>query len=631
MKCQKCFFVNYTKKKKENTDRFKLSIFDNTLNALGVNVVNQIFEETKNDERYSNLFSSDTKINLQDRTIRKIVSLFQNYDLSLTAFDVKGEAFEYFLGDTFTGGLGEYFTPRNIVEFMVDIINPKIGEKIIDPFCGTGGFLIYAFETVSEKIRLQEFSVEEKEKWKYELSNKSLFGTDWKERTSQACKMNMMVHGDGSTGIFMHHGLTDVKGYIKEDIFNICLTNPPFGSIENDPDILKKYELGAGRKSQERVILAIERAIDLVKPNGLIAIIVIQGVLNNRTRKYVRDHIKKKCWVTGIISLGEDTFQGYGSEAKTSILFLKKKETIDEGKQNPIFMAIAKNTGYAPNGLQIPGNELPDILLDYNAFKRGEETINHSISWICDVDDRLDPEFYSGYICEEEILNISTIKNEISTLLTQINNDYLELGKALEKTVATQDMETILISDVIEEIKEKEKLLPTKNYKILGVRIWGNGAYIREEKSGGEIKAKYLSKVSPGRIIYCRLFARNGAIAILGEEHNGCYVSNEFPTFVVKDGIDYPIEKSKYLVHCLTSKKYLKIIDSQTTGSTKKSRSRFSQEDFLKLSIKIPKTIEGIRDIVALMNKANDLRANQQRLIESIKNLRDGISQSIPI
>ena len=89
---------------------------------------------------------------LKDRTTKQLVKFLENYDLSLTSFDVKGEAFEYFLGETFTGGLGEYFTPRNVVEFMVEATDPKIGEKLVDPFCGTGGFLIYAFETVSTRF-----------------------------------------------------------------------------------------------------------------------------------------------------------------------------------------------------------------------------------------------------------------------------------------------------------------------------------------------------------------------------------------------------------------------------------------------------------------------------------------------
>ena len=181
---------------------------------------------------------------------------------------------------------------------MSEAVDPKIGDRIIDPFCGTGGFLIYAFELVSEKIRLQEFSDEEKARWRIELSDRCLNGTDWKERTSQACKMNMTVHGDGSSGVFKHDGLTDIPGRIEEGQFAICITNPPFGSTETDKATLKRYELGAGRNSQARVILALERAIKLVKPNGWIAIIVIDGVLNNISTRYVRDYLKQNAWIS---------------------------------------------------------------------------------------------------------------------------------------------------------------------------------------------------------------------------------------------------------------------------------------------------------------------------------------------
>lgn len=222
----------YEEKKNTNTNRFRTAVFADTLDRLGINVVRQIFEETKRDPAYAGLFPPEVAIDLQDRTIRSIVELFEDFDLSLTAFDVKGEAFEYFLSDTFTGGLGQYFTPRNVVEFMVDAMNLRIGERIIDPFCGTGGFLIYAFEVVGEKIRLQEFSDEEKARWRLELSNRCLYGTDWLERASQACKMNMMVHGDGSAGVFRHDGFANVEDVITEDQFDVCLTNPPFGSAE---------------------------------------------------------------------------------------------------------------------------------------------------------------------------------------------------------------------------------------------------------------------------------------------------------------------------------------------------------------------------------------------------------------
>lgn len=566
----KVLFCKLYEEKHSGDNRFRLSVFDDSIKRLRVNVVKQIFEETKRNERYSELFPLDTVINLQDRTIRKIVSLFEDYDLSLTAFDVKGEAYEYFLGDTFTGGLGEYFTPRNIVEFIVEAIDPKIGENIVDPFCGTGGFLIYAFEIVSEKISLQEFAEKEKERWRYELSNRCLFGTDWKERTSQACKMNMMVHGDGSAGIFMHHGLINVRGKIEEDRFDICITNPPFGSFENDPEILANYDLGAGRKSQARGILALERALRLVKPEGWVGIVAIDGILNNASTRYVRDYIKRHAWIRAVVGMTKETFEGYGSQAKTSVLLLEKKVLPDEGQQQPVFMAIAKNTGYAPNGGQVPGNELPDILLAYKAYRRGERgfPLHHNCS-VAELQDRLDAEYYSSGIRTDNSVNVRDVEKNYGEILQDVTDEYHIIVKDLDETFHNLEYQEFSLRDLLDEVSAKETIKPDKSYRLLGVRSWGGGAFIREEKPGREIKGKTLYGVKPGWIVYNRLFAYRGSFAVIGDEHEGCYTSVEFPKFSVKEGFEKPDILSRYIVHCLNSPQYLEIVDAQSTGSTK--------------------------------------------------------------
>ena len=579
----------YEEKENSKGNRFRLSIFDDSIDRLGINVVHKILEDAMLAPGYRDLFSPDVQINLQDRTIRKIVGLFENYDLGLTAFDVKGEAFEYFLGDTFTGGLGEYFTPRNIVEFIVEVLDPKIGDTIIDPFCGTGGFLIYAFELVSEKIRLQEFAADEKKRWRLQLSNQCLFGTDWKERTSQACKMNMMVHGDGSSGVFMHDGFIDVPDKIEEQQFDLCLTNPPFGSFENNPEVLNRYELGQGRKSQDRVILALERCIRLVKPEGLIGIVVIDGVLNNKSTKYVRDYIRQNAKVLGVVSLNKETFEGYGSRAKTSILFLQRKSKPDEGDQEDVFMVIARNTGLAPNGDQVAGNVLPDVLMDFQAFRRGKRDFEqHSECWVSPIQDRFDAEFYASGLADDEV-DVASVRGDVEQTLREINAIYQEL-ESIERFLEKLRVKSVTIGDLLEEVTNKERVTPEKIYALLGVRWWGEGVFIREKKLGAELKAKTVKKVSAGWLIYNRLFAYRGSFAVTGEEHEGCYVSNEFPTFRSKDGIESGELLIRYTVHCLNSPQYLAIIDAQSTGSTKTSRNRFNQKHLLDLPIQIPVT-----------------------------------------
>ena len=619
----------YEEKENSQRNRFRLSIFDDTMERLKINVVRKIFDEARKAPAYAGLFQADAEIKLKDRTVRKIVSLFESYDLGLTAFDVKGEAFEYFLGDTFTGGLGEYFTPRNIVEFMVEAIDPKIGERIIDPFCGTGGFMIYAFEIVSEKIRLQEFSEAEKKRWRLELSARSLFGTDWKERTSQACKMNMMIHGDGSSGVFMQDGFADRPGVIEEGQFDICLTNPPFGSYETDPDTLKRYELGAGRKSQDRAALALERALRLVRPGGTVGIVIIDGILNTMSTGYVRAYLRRHAWVEGVVSLNAETFQGYGARAKTSILFLRKKEAPDEGAQRPVFMAIARNTGLAPNGAFIPGNVLPDILLDYRAFRDGAKEIGrHSESWIAVPTDRLDAEAYAEAPVAE-VADIDSMQREVKETQGKLASSYKALAKA-DAVFATLDAEPIRLGDLLEEVNEPEHVAADEIYRLLGVRWWGEGAFIREEKRGRQVKAKTLHRVSAGWIIYNRLFAFRGSFAIVDPLQDGCHASGEFPTFVVREGVKDAAILSRYIVHCLNSPQYLKTIDAQSTGSTKTSRNRFNQSLFLDLVIEKPRSAADLRRVVDLLDEATSIRTNQARLLDVAKSLRDGVMGMLP-
>lgn len=618
----------YEEKENPKGNRFRASVYDDSLKRLNVDVVQKILDEAKSKPGYSEIFTSDARILLKDRTTKKLVSFLENYDLSLTSFDVKGEAFEYFLGETFTGGLGEYFTPRNVVEFMVEAVDPKIGEKIIDPFCGTGGFLIYAFEAVSDKIRLNDFSEDEKNKWRYRLSNESLYGTDWKERTSQACKMNMMVHGDGSSGVFMHDGFADVPEKIEEDMFDLCITNPPFGSDETDPDTLGRFELGSGRQSVDRVVLALERCIRLTKPDGLIAIVVIDGILNNPSAWHVRDYIKQHAWILGVVSLNKETFQGYGAQAKTSILFLQRKVAPDSGRQKPTFMAVAENTGYAPNGEHVSGNELPDILMDFAAFRRGSQELEqHHLSWICELRDRMDAEFYmsqdSGQAFDLEELR--------SGFVRKVDNAR-ELIQRAEASDFFDGLETVpvQIGDVLNEKSDRKQLEDETSYSLVGVSLWGKGAFVREDKLGKEIKAKYLYKIRKGWLIYSRLFARRGAFAIVPEELDGCYVSNEFRTFDVKAGIEHPEWLKQYIAHAMNSPQYRKTMDAQSTGSTQESRKRFNEKDFLQLSIRLPSKANELASLVETLNNLDALRKQQARLLEMSQELMDGTLGLLP-
>lgn len=229
-----------------------------------------LFERTKEQFKDDDLFEPNEIIRIRENSFEAIVKELEIYNLSTTSDDVKGIAFEQFLGKTFRGELGQFFTPRTVVNFMVDILDPEEGDVICDPCCGSGGFLIKAFEYVRDKIEKEIHEEKEKIKKQYytedyeKLSEKDkeavdnkvtdlfnklnaeldinneksrlrvlsydcIFGTDANPRMSRTAKMNMIMHGDGHGGVHHNDGLLNVNG-IFENRFDVILTNPPFGA-----------------------------------------------------------------------------------------------------------------------------------------------------------------------------------------------------------------------------------------------------------------------------------------------------------------------------------------------------------------------------------------------------------------
>ncbi|MDF1548646.1 MAG: N-6 DNA methylase [Bacteroidales bacterium] len=629
------FAKMYEEQYNKSSNRFTSEIYEKTLKELNVNIVQQQFSEIQKVKGFRDLFPENTTIKLKDRTIKDIVAIFESYDLTLTNFDVKGEAFEYFLGDTFTGGLGEYFTPRNVVEFLVEAISPKIGEKIVDPFCGTGGFLIYAFEKVSEKIRLNDFSDEEKSKWKKVLSDESLFGTDWKARTSQACKMNMIVHGDGNTGVFQHDGFINVEGKIFEEKFDICFTNPPFGANETDKAILDSFSLGDGRSSQSREILAIERCLNLVKKGtGIVAFILPDGILNGDRNAYVREYIQKEANVLAVIGLNKETFQGYSASVKTSAVILKRKLVPNHEISDEIFMAVCTNTGYAPTGLQITGNQLPDILFDFrNSLKDKNHEHIFKYSKIVKIDSlsaRLDAERYIP-VNEDSTIELPNIVsenllNEINILGKQIVNIQMSMQKVFDRSA----FDFIKAEKIFSPIKNIISIKSDEEYERLGVSGKGNGVFKKEPASGSIIKAKRLNQVKAGWFVYSRLFAHNGSFAYTTNENAGGVFSGEFPTFTLKFDRYEKDDLLEYLAFYFVSPQVIALINRLTTGSTKESRARFKEEQFLKLYAPIPKTEDVFLEIVSSIRQINQFKKDIRKLHDRLDELPISYRSTLP-
>lgn len=299
-----------------------------------------LFEKTKEDFAKDHLFDENETIKIRENSFEQIVKELQVYNLSTTSDDVKGIAFEQFLGRTFRGELGQFFTPRTIVDFMVSVLDPQEGEYICDPCCGSGGFLIRAFEYVREHIeneveirkedvkkslftdnysklpKKEQEKIDQKvidafNKMNYELdinnpmgrlrslSFDCIYGTDANPRMARTAKMNMIMHGDGHGGVHHHDGLLNVNG-IWEGRFDVILTNPPFGArIDKELKIteadrftdiekIKAYEKRYGKENYDNALKQVNDHINqpildlfqIGKFSGLTEVLFIERCLN---------------------------------------------------------------------------------------------------------------------------------------------------------------------------------------------------------------------------------------------------------------------------------------------------------------------------------------------------------------
>lgn len=345
----------------------------------------KLFEKTKEDFKYAEIFEENDMLRIRETSFLQIVKLLEKYNLSDTSDDVKWIAFEQFLGRTFRGDLGQFFTPRTIVKFMTEVLDPREWELVCDPCCGTGGFLINAFEymrnQIEEDIEIQKktirnqllwcdydsLSKEEQERvldsmdpkvqeaidsafeelnreldpsyeWGrlYNLSRDYIYGTDAEPRSARTAKMNMIMHGDWHAGVHHHDGLLNVNG-IQEWRFNVILTNPPFGARVSKDLLLTEadgYKWKVGKPilslfdlwdtSTLTEVLFMERNLKLLKDGGRMGVVLPEGVLNNSQLQNVREYFEWRAKIILIVSIPQDVFMAAGATVKPSLLFLKK-------------------------------------------------------------------------------------------------------------------------------------------------------------------------------------------------------------------------------------------------------------------------------------------------------------------
>ena len=278
------------------------------------------------------VFTEDVKVD--DNPLFSVVNHLQAINLNQTDLDVKGIAFERFLGSYFRGDMGQYFTPRELVEFIIKMVKPHHEERILDPACGSGGFLLYAMEHIQREASryYEEGTPDHRDHW-HDFARDQLFGIEVNDAIARVAKMNMILHDDGHSNVIGNDALINFdrlydenKGFEKES-FDIILTNPPFGAIirKEEKPYLEDYKLGERRNSQKTEILFLERCFYFLKwGTGKLAIVLPDGILNNSSLQYVRNYIEQHYRILAVVSLPQIAFRYYEAGVKPSILLLQK-------------------------------------------------------------------------------------------------------------------------------------------------------------------------------------------------------------------------------------------------------------------------------------------------------------------
>jgi type I restriction enzyme M protein len=596
------------------------------------------------------------------------VSALESISFSGTDVDNIGVAFENFFGSVFRGELGQYFTMRQLARFIVAMLDIDHRDFILDPTCGSGGFLLEALLQVWHRIDF-EFrgqSASHIEKIKTEFALQNVYGIEIHETLARICKVNLLLHHDGHTNIEGDRSCLDVNFAItrlqgNHGRFDCVVGNPPFGDEveEGDEDHLganhlENFEVARGRGaiSSEHVIL--ERSISFLEPEGALGLIVPDGLLNNSGEMSncptVRRFLAKHGFVEAIVSLPDYAFRKSGAQNKTSILFFRKfsrqqadrfnrafAKLVKSGKteteaiellwrplRHGVFLAEANHIGYTPVGAPSARNDLyrgqeagrldtdqsGTILGEYRAFKAS-------------------PVQYQGRT-QPECMVI-----EFADLWSAHDSNRMDpkyfLFKRDERGYTPPGWVRRRVSGVLRKREEgfNPAATPDRHVRVMTLSQTG---HIRDREPGKgrnppEWIASYFEdststwyQARAGDVVYSSIDLWKGCIAVVPEEFDGALVTKEFPIFEVAD----PDLDPEFVSGLLRTRYYQRAFRAITTGHSNRRRTQLG--DFEALELCFPPTRDEQQSLIAGIGAA---REGQRRAAQTFKEAMSELSDVV--
>jgi len=576
--------------------------------------VSNLFEHTK--QAYTDIFDSDDRIKLTPIALGFTVNKLQSISLLNSSQDAKGLAFQKFLSHHEKDGRGQFFTPEPVIDFCVEMMQPKPNETIIDPACGSGGFLMSALKYLQRNNN--DFNTSES------VSNQ-LFGLDINKSIARIAKMKLILESNCKTNVLCTNSLEDLDSIklsvSQKDGFDIVLTNPPFGAKITNTSTLSKFDLGhkwsnfdkeyhktkVVYTNQNAEILFIERCIQLLKEGGRMAIVLPNGNFENPSLEYLRYYIKLKAKILAIVNLPQETFIPFGTGVKTSLLFLEK-DTSNINIQYPIFFGRVTKLGYQGNKNGTPL---------YQKDKYGQTLKDSSGQPILEED-------FSVIVAEyKKFQNAKVIEsdNSFSINFNELNGrfDFDFYSPENRKIFSNLDnVKTVHLGDICEIVKIKSKKLKNPNSIVEYVELSDINTHSYEIINSTtyqvhELPSRASYELKEGDIITAiagnSVGTRKHATAIVTQDFDGSICTNGFRVLR-----NFKIDVY-YLLYFLKSEIFLKQMFMYRTGA---AIPNVSDSDLLNIVIHVPEQ-KIINEISSKMKNAFELRQESKKQIESIR------------
>lgn len=582
--------------------------------SLSINErINNLFEETK--KAYNDIFDSDDRIKISTIALGFTINKIQSISLLNSSQDVKGLAFQKFLSHHEKDGNGQFFTPEPVIDFCVEMMQPKPHEKIIDPACGSGGFLMSTLKYLQKNYSDLDTK---------SIVSENIYGADINKSIARIAKMKLLLEANGKTNILCTNTLEDLDS-LKLSLsnskgFDLVLANPPFGAKITNTSTLSKFDLGhkwandnkgyhkttTVYPTQNAEILFIERCLQLLNEGGRMAIVLPNGNFENPSLEYLRYYIKLKTKILAIVNLPQETFIPFGTGVKTSLLFLQK-DTPNLVREYPIFFGRVTKLGYQGNKngtTTYQKDKFGQILKD--SF--GQPILDENFSEVVNAFKK----FQEGNGIEKE--------NSFSINYNEINGRFDYDFYAPENRKMFSNLEktnTVRLGDICDIIKVKSRKLKDPNQTVEYVELSDINTHSYEIINSTTLQVHELPSrasydIEEGDIITAiagnSVGTRKHATALVNKDFEGSICTNGFRVLRNIKIDNY------YLLYFLKSDVFLKQMFMYRTGA---AIPNVSDKDLANTLINLPDE-KMMYEISSKMKKSFELRQESRLQIESI-------------